>query len=119
MLVLIFKTICTTPAVHRFINLWMPHHKSTHWQHKVLHSNAASIKEHILTMASVKIYEDRSRYLQCNSAKLAVRPNHSTPQQISVSDTEANLVFTNECEVSCSKPHPLAQPTRDAVDNSK
>lgn len=41
----IFKTICTTPAVHLFINLWTPHHKSTYWQHKVLHSNAASSKK--------------------------------------------------------------------------
>lgn len=41
----IFKTICTTPAVHLFINLWMPHHKSTYWQHKVLHSNASSKKK--------------------------------------------------------------------------
>lgn len=55
----IFKTICTTPAVHLFINLWTPHHKSTYWQHKVLHSNAASSKKkkeekYILKMTCVK-----------------------------------------------------------------
>jgi len=41
----IFKTICSTPAVHLFFNLWMPHHKSTYCQHKVLHSNAPSKKK--------------------------------------------------------------------------
>lgn len=46
-------------------------------------------------MTSVKKYNEMSCYLQCNSAKPAVRQNHSTPQQISVSRTEANLVFMN------------------------
>lgn len=103
----IFKTICTTPAVHLFINLWMPHHKSTYWQHKVLHSNASSKKKekeiYLENDIREKKKKERSCYLQCNSAKPAVRQNHSTPQQISVSRTEANLVFTNESEVRCSK----------------
>lgn len=42
-----------------------------------------------------KKYNEMSCYLQCNSAKPAVRQNHSTPQQMSVSRTEANLVFMN------------------------
>ncbi len=40
-------------------------------------------------------------------------------QQISVSRTEANLVFTNEREERCSKRHPLSQPTTDADGPSK
>lgn len=78
--IFIFKRICTTPAVHPFINLWMTHHRSTQWQYKLLHSNAASKKtKKISIMAFEKMYKERPCYLQCNSAKLAVRPNHSAP----------------------------------------
>lgn len=85
----------------------------------ILIQQAKKDENHISKMASVELYKERSCYLQCNSSKLAVRPNHSTPQQRSVSRAEAHLLFTNEGEERCSKGHPLSQPTTDADDNSK